>query len=52
MNHAADQLAFSSHFSIHGKTKTFHPKSEAFFEIGAGDYGDARFHCHISVVYY
>src|ERR1700722_3661586 len=50
MYHAAGQLAFHVHFLVHGKAEGFDPKAQAFFDVGAGDYGYTGFDGHIREV--
>ena len=47
VNHAADQFVFSSHLFVHGKAKTFNPKSQVLLEISAGNYRYAGFNNHM-----
>jgi hypothetical protein len=49
VNHAADQLAFVPHFSIHRKTEPFDPKAQALVEIRAGNHRYAGFNRHRGV---
>ena len=50
VDHATDQATFVAHRPIHGQPKAFHPKTEAFFQIGAGYDGNARFNKHRNIV--